>query len=779
MIRTGFAAHLLAGVSLGLLFPLAAQAQDGAVAAAASDDPSGSAAAAAADDEAGQIVVLGFGQTRQTQTVGASDMALLTPGTSPLKAISKLPGVNFQSADPYGAYEWSARISIRGFNQNQLGFTLDGVPLGDMSYGNYNGLHISRAIISEDMGAVTVSQGAGALGTASTSNLGGTLVFTSKDPGHTADAVGSFSYGSENSYRAFVRLESGDFGPFRAYLSYARLDAGKWKGDGAQKQDQVDAKLVGDIGAGKLTAWLDYSNRHENDYQDMSAAMISRLGYDWDNFNPNWQLAYATAAVYQNQVAAASGQPQPYPTYGVTYTAPIQTVDDAYFNASGLRRDWLGSVKYETPLATNVSLSLQGYYHSNHGQGLWWTPYVPSPSGAPLSVRTTEYDIRRGGAIGALDIDLGTNRIELGAWYESNDFRQARRYYSLDDVLTGSSRDSLQFQSDPFFTQWDYKFQTDTFVYHVSDSVELGGLTADLGWKGIKVTNRATPIVQSVYPAGSISSQDMLLPQVGLLYKLGGNAELFASYTQNMRAFVSAVTSGPFSTTQAGFDAIKGSLKPETSKTVEGGLRYRQGPFQGSLAAYYVDFSNRLLGVTSGAGIVGNPTILQNVGSVRSYGFEAAATVRLPGGFSATASYAYNDSTYRDNVYDNTGALVAALKGKTVVDSPKSIASAELAYTGEILFGRIGANYMSKRYYSYLNDVSVPGRTVVDAALGAKVPEGHGFLSGFAIEGSVTNLFDERYVSTVGSNGFGNSGDAQTLLPGAPRQFMVTLRRGF
>ena len=71
------------------------------------------------------------------------------PGTSPLKAIENLPGVNFQSADPYGAYEWSTRITIRGFNQNRLGFTLDGVPLGDMTYGNHNGLHISRAIPSE------------------------------------------------------------------------------------------------------------------------------------------------------------------------------------------------------------------------------------------------------------------------------------------------------------------------------------------------------------------------------------------------------------------------------------------------------------------------------------------------------------------------------------------------------------------------------------------------------------------------------------------------------
>lgn len=39
----------------------------------------------------------------------------------------------------------------------------------------------------------------------------------------------------------------------------------------------------------------------------------------------------------------------------------------------------------------------------------------------------------------------------------------------------------------------------------------------------------------------------------------------------------------------------------------------------------------------------------------------------------------------------------------------------------------------------------------------------------------VTNLTDRKYISTVGSNGFGNSGDSQTLLQGAPRQFFVTL----
>lgn len=129
-----------------------------------------------------EVQVFGKGQTRQVQSLTAAQLAQFPAGTSPLKAIEKLPGVNFQSADPYGAYEWSTRIVVRGFNQNQMGFTLDGVPLGDMSYGNHNGLHISRAVMSENMGNVSLAQGAGALSTASTSNLGGTLAFSSSDP---------------------------------------------------------------------------------------------------------------------------------------------------------------------------------------------------------------------------------------------------------------------------------------------------------------------------------------------------------------------------------------------------------------------------------------------------------------------------------------------------------------------------------------------------------------------------------------------------------------------
>jgi iron complex outermembrane receptor protein len=122
-IRHGFGSQRRATATLQL-----AAAISGVLLAAASQ-----AQNAANDDTLEEVFVLGRGETRQVQSIGAQEIAQRPAGTSPLKAIENLPGVNFQASDPYGAYEWSTRITVRGFNQNRLGFTLDGVPLGDMT----------------------------------------------------------------------------------------------------------------------------------------------------------------------------------------------------------------------------------------------------------------------------------------------------------------------------------------------------------------------------------------------------------------------------------------------------------------------------------------------------------------------------------------------------------------------------------------------------------------------------------------------------------------------
>ncbi|MEI9851981.1 MAG: Plug domain-containing protein [Sphingomonas sp.] len=167
---------------------------------AAADEPSGEA-----DSGEPEIVVVGSGETRSVSTLVPSNLDVLPPGTSIQKALNFLPGVMAQSIDALGVNEQSLSLQVRGFNTTHLGYTLDGMPLGDGAYNNYNGLTISRALISENLGRADLATGIAGLGIPSTSNLGGALTYVSSDPHRDMGLAVSQTVGSENSLRTFAR----------------------------------------------------------------------------------------------------------------------------------------------------------------------------------------------------------------------------------------------------------------------------------------------------------------------------------------------------------------------------------------------------------------------------------------------------------------------------------------------------------------------------------------------------------------------------------------------
>jgi len=717
-----------------------------------------------AEERLEEIVIFSRGVARQQQSLGSEQIAYLPAGTSPLKAIEKLPGVNFQSADPFGAYEWSARIVVRGFNQNQMGFTLDGIPLGDMSYGNHNGLHISRAIPSELVSRVALSQGAGALGTASTSNLGGTIEFASADPAEVFGARVEVTGGSDETQRGFGVLETGSIGSAGTRLMLGVVDSttDKWKGFGQQEQKLYTVKLVQPIGdSGAVTAYFNQSKRAERDYQDMSYDIIRRRGANWDNFAPNWEAAIRAATS-----CAASG-----------YSNAV-VCDDAYWDAAGIREDQIAYVGYQFSYSDALQFNVKTYLHTNEGMGLWGTPYVPTPGGAPLSVRTTEYDIDRKGSILGLQWSAGAHTVEAGVWLEQNDFGQARRFYPENNPL-GPTQDFTDFLRDPLLTQWEYTFSTRTTQFHIADTYSVNdALKVNFGFKSMKVENSASTIT-GPNKTGTIDASEGFLPQVGVTYDVSDNQEIFGQFARNARAFVSANTAGPFSTTAAGFVAIKDVLQPETSNSLEFGYRFRSTEFEGSLTAYRVGFDDRLLAIQQGPGIVGNPSVLANVGGVTTVGLEAALNWRPVENLSLFASAAWNDSTFDDDYFTNGNRV--AVSGKTVPDAPEIMIRGEVAYDDGNFFAKTDFNYVGERYYTFLNQGSVDSYTLINASVGYRVTT-LDFLKDLTIQASVTNATDELYISTVGSNGFVNSdpsGTTQTLLVGAPAQYFVSVKARF
>ncbi|MFT8445537.1 MAG: TonB-dependent receptor [Acetobacter orientalis] len=740
-------------------------------------------AVSAKDDQAESIIVMGAGAARETQKLSHLALQQVAPGTSPLKTLSKLPGVMFTSSDPLGSYEWSQQIIIRGFDQSRLGFTMDGIPLGNLAYGNDNGLSIGRALQTENNGTATLAQGAGSVGVAASNDLGGALEFTSIDPTEKFGVDVAATGGSNNTWRTFARVNTGTLpGGGRMYMSYDYQDADKWKGKGIQQQQQANAKFVQPLGEKvKLTLFGDYSQRAENDYQDISKEQIKTIGYKLDNITNNYGLAQDIARAYQN---------------GTAFPAGIKDQDQSYYNSAGLREDVLGYGKLDFKLNDRLKGYATVYGHTNTGEGIYATPYTPTPAelgGSPLSVRTTEYDIHREGLIGGLSYEIGHHTIEGGFWFENNDFEQARRFYPLsENGYTGSS--VHWFRGNPFATQWQSAFNTKTYQFHLQDTWQITpALKLNYGFKSLVVDNKGRQLPGNVmgvqtdsnqYAGGSITSANGFLPQIGANYRLNSHNEIFADFARNMAAFDNSSTgaTSPFAMTTAAYAASKDALRPEMSYSEEIGYRFHNHRIQASLTGYYIEFQNRLLSITPNAtnNVQGIPSILVNGGGVTARGIDAAFNYRFYDHWSLYVSYAYNQSTYDDNL--TSGGVVYHTQGKSVVAMPRNLANVQVSYDDGSIWGNFGMQYQGRRTYTYTNDQWIKPNDIFNLNVGYRFHSSNWALRGLDMQINVTNLFNKRYVATVGSAGFrptDPTGSLQTLQAGAPRMVFFTVRKHF
>ncbi len=325
-----------------------------------------------AETDLDEVVVTAEKSTRSSVALTEEALQDLLPGINPLKAIQTLPGVIFETADPWGNNEQNESLIIHGFSTQQLGYTLDGVPLGDQSYGNYNGLSVSRALSSENVARVELASGAGSVGVASTSNLGGAIETYSSDPRKEFGADVRHTLGSYDTGRTFVRIDSGDMGGNSAYVSYLHHDARAWDFNGHQGGDQLNAKFVHDDDIGKFTAFLDLQKKVEPNEDatafgnQQTAAAASFTPYTRPFIYPN----YAAGLAYLNATGA------PPAIYGNNFSN--------YFSAAQ-RKDALAYLNYDWKIADGITWSNQAYYHANIGRGIVAGPV--NQAGLPGSLR--------------------------------------------------------------------------------------------------------------------------------------------------------------------------------------------------------------------------------------------------------------------------------------------------------------------------------------------------------------------------------------------------------
>ena len=861
MIRTTSSLFALASA---LLCAHAAVAQTAA--AGPSDAPADAAAAdKAAPDDVSTIVVTGR-TTRSSTELPGTEMQKILPGVSPLKAIQTLPGVLYVTADPWGYNEQNAQIFIHGFAANQLGYTMDGVPLGDQSYGNYNGLAPQRAVISENVGRVVVSTGAGDLATASNSNLGGTVETYSSDPLGRFGTQAAQTVGSFGTSRTFVRIDSGAFGKDgsnSAYVSAARQRARAWDFDGVQGGYQANAKFVHDDKGGKLTLFFDYN--------DMTQPNEDATVF----FKPS-----AGGTATQVQLYTPYTKPFFYPDFDAYRTSYLNARGNSpaaqgsnYRNyySDAQRTDYLLYMRYDAHLSDRITWSTMGYFHHNDGVGVVAGPLgqsittaqpyldpnyaseaankcqfggnangvrpvacsamtdaqaaavgaalVAATGGSGLITRTTEYRIDRGGIVSALDMNLGNHKIELGGWFERNSTTQYRRWYAVDVTNPASSTPYIRplDAEAPLFTQYQGEARINQLQLHLQDSwqvtdkllVNAGFKTSAQwanGWFPIQPVAGSLSGLSGGLPQGKIDTFNWFLPAAGASYDFHGHEQLYFNVQKNLRQYQAYLAGGGgpwFTGSQAAFDAFADQGKPESSWTYEGGLRSSRSfgggiGFNAQVNYYHVVFNNRLLAISTnpggiaGSGITGGTSILVNVGDVHTDGVDAAFTFRVGRIFSLYNATSYNLSKYQSDysaaatgIGAATGTCIGGYLvtagvvptcGKQLPGTPKWMNKTVATLAVGPFEAQVIGDFVGRRFATFTDDASVPSYFMTSLRLAAKVPDNVLPLRKVEVSLNVTNLTDEKGVSSLS---IGSPTNSYSAYPIAPRQWFLTVSAAY
>ena len=766
-------------------------------------------AAPAADASPTQVVITVQKKTRSSVDLAGSEMQKIEPGINPLKAIQTLPGVVFETADPWGNNEQNETLYIHGFSLQQLGYTFDDVPLGDQQYGNWNGLSPSRAVTSENVARVNLSTGAADLGTASTSNLGGAVETYSIDPSKTRGGQIAETLGSYQTTRTFLRLDAGEFNlgsmdGNTAYVSVLHHDQKAWDFNGHQRDDQLNAKFVHQGAKGRLTAYVDWSYKVEPNEDSIVHPATGSSAASEDASNAN--VPYTRPFLYPDYQAGLN-----YLSCSTTCAPPTSAGNNFsnYFSAAQ-RQDDLAYLKYDYAFNDHMSWSNQAYYHYDYGRGIVAGPinqaglpalfavYYPGQNlqsvfgGTGYAVRTTEYLINRAGVISTFKWHNETHSVEAGLWLENEFSTQHRAWYAMSAANNDLSPYSIPTGRN--FDQYYGRFNDQVAVFHIQDQWRLASnLTLQYGFKSsnqdgegwfpVNQKNAATG-TQTVYPQGSIKTHKPFLPQVGLVWDVTPHDQIFVDAQQNVRHFVvyGAGSSAWSLPSQAAFDQLKANTKPETSNTYEAGWRFHytfNNPvitaFEGQANAYHVDFQNRLLQISSTPvilSLVSGAAIIANVGNVKTDGVDLAGTLHFGPHISFYDAVSYNKSVYQSNYTTGAAATVVATAGKLVPGDPEWMNKSVLSVNEGAFDAQLIGDYVGKRYATYTNDLWVRGYFLTSLEAGYRFD----LLKGSKISLNVQNLGNIKGWSTVV---IGAASGTYNTYPIPPRQYFVTLSSKF
>ncbi|MBN2894670.1 MAG: TonB-dependent receptor [Campylobacterales bacterium] len=694
--------------------------------------------------ELGSVSVISQKESLANNVVSSDNIAQMTPMTDAMNMINRLPGVNVQQGDAFGFDDWTTQMTMRGFDTDQIGFIIDGVPNGQTNYGG--GAKPNRFLETENLEAISVTQGSADISSTSNQALGGTINYSTGMPTKEERIKVSRTQGSNNMERTFVRYDTGLFNNDQtsAFVSFSDTFANRWIGTGSNgkfERTHIEGKIKHTWDANMITLRASYNDRYENDYDSVSLEEFEtnpttdRLTWFWTG-NPAYDQNFAETW-------------------------------------AGKRKDTMVSATGDFMLPAELRLVAVPYYHHQRGEGHWMPPYIITfnPDGSTNKVytdeetgaytashRTSHYENNRFGTTLRIEKELENHLLAAGMWYEFQNRDNWRSWYHVLDEATHWAWDDT-----PYWKQYDYNYETTTTMFYLEDKMHFMNDALQVN-VGLKIHNVETDLSDEMNGGSwTQKSESELLPQIGLVYNVDANHQLFTSYSQGFSAKPDYLL---------GEDFKDPDLKPEKSDNFDLGYRYKDNALAITSALYYTIYRDRIGSRDLTADDTGDIffdeslTGYFNIGGIESYGLELGATYQITPTLNVYASYTYNNSEYSES-----NPAEGIVEGNKVVAQAENMAAIDLTYTRNGYLLGINAKYTGERYSKLDNSEKAPDYTLVGLVAGYNKNLKDSFIKNLNAQVNVYNLTDEEYLASVWNPG--------SYYLGAPRNVTFTLGGSF
>jgi hypothetical protein len=759
----------------------AALAQEAGIAPAADNIADEPAPAPADDEPTSDIVVTAHrrAEAGALRTVSAGEYELskadwsdVLSGTSALAMVKNLPGVTFTSTDAFGLDLSDGFLLVRGFRQQELAITFEGIPLNDGSYGSVTGTAPLNIGVTGTIGTVAVGPGSAAVSTFSNTATGGEMRYSLIEPKHDAEITISQGFGSNATYVTSLIAHSGDIGDGgpRLLLGVERIAKDKYTGAGTQNMLRANAKLVQDVPWGDVSAFVSFARAHIWGYNNTSFDMLDKLGWNGtDILYPDY-----AHAVY---VASPANADLPCGAYTCGELATLLPYDTGQATD-----DLVGNLTHRFYVSDSLSGSVMAYGAISRSDIEISDIATPSPTGAPFSSLVWQTRPRRFGGTAELRYEIDAHKLSAGMWFEHG--TATSRFASFSQPLVGQGAPLRPIgpydrYGPAFAITNDARWTTQSLQFYVQDVFKpTDTLTLTAAVKAARFVTDGGGIGDDFAPNGRLVASDAFLPHLSIDWRPNRRnaiyldvAKTMTGYRVSSRGNIGPVSSAWAADSQALFDAALPTLKPETDWNITLGGFHSFGMIDLSLDAYYGIISNRLFNGSSGPqyapvrsiGIVPRSTLI---------GADAIVTLRPASWLNLSQSVSVSKLRYNDDLMAD--GEVIPLKGHYQPGYP----GVSLITQASVKHGQFDAGLTSTLYlddpFTYTNDIKVPTYWQVNARIGWHLPR-QGRMPDLTVRLDANNLLNRNNIGSVGIGGYSVSGDYQTFMRSAPRQFVLTL----